>query len=142
MKEEAESWRIFGGYFDTYYYDKSIADGYTLRLMREDIETVYKEKIKDIIDRLTAEFNAKRKDIKIGNAVEESEQYLNALLDYVVADLKKSRLYHGVSSMGGMIVCKSNQQAKNLYELFCKREESEQKPLRAGSYPIRRGHQD
>lgn len=131
LKEEVASWKIFGGYFDTYYYDKSIADGYTLRLMREDIETVYKEKIKDIIDRLTAEFEAKRKDIKIGNEVEESEQYLNALLDYVVADLKKSRLYHGVSSIGGMIVCKTNKQAKNLYELFCKREESEKKPLRA-----------
>ena len=131
LKEEVASWKIFGGYFDTYYYDKSIADGYTLRLMREDIETIYKEKIKDIIDRLTAEFEAKRKDIKIGNEVEESEQYLTALLDYVIADLKKSRLYHGVSSMGGMIVCKTNQQAKNLYELFCKREESEKKPLRA-----------
>ena len=49
----------------------------------------------------------------------------------MIGDLKKSRLYHGVSSMGGMIVCKTNQQAKNLYELFCKREESENKPLRA-----------
>lgn len=131
LKEEVASWKIFGGYFDTYYYDKSIADGYTLRLMREDIETVYKEKIKDIIDRLTSEFEAKRKDIKIGNAVEESEQYLNALLDYVVTDLKKSRLYHGVPSMGGMIVCKTNPQAKLLYELFCKQEKLEEKPLRA-----------
>ena len=44
LKEEVASWKIFGGYFDTYYYDKSIADGYTLRLMREDIETVYKDR--------------------------------------------------------------------------------------------------
>lgn len=131
LKEEVASWKIFGGYFDTYYYDKSIADGYTLRLMREDIETVYKEKIENIIDRLTAEFQAKRKDIKIGVTVEESDPYLNALLDYVVADMKKSRLYHGAPSMGGMIVCKTNNQAKRLYELFCERGEQEKKPLRA-----------
>lgn len=43
LKEERESWRVFGNYIDTYYYDKSISDGYTLKLMREPIETVYKE---------------------------------------------------------------------------------------------------
>ena len=131
LKEEVASWKIFGGYFDTYYYDKSIADGYTLRLMREDIETVYKEKIKDIIDRLTAEFEAKRKDIKIGDAVEESEQYLNALLDYIVTDLKKSRLYHGSPAMAGMIVCKTNPQAQTLFELLNKRRERGETTLRA-----------
>lgn len=131
LKEEVASWKIFGGYFDTYYYDKSIADGYTLRLMREDIETVYKEKIKDIIDRLTAEFEAKRRDIKIGVAVEESDQYLNALLDYVTADLRKSRLYHGTPSMAGMIVCKTNQQAKNIYNILNERVANSDKPLRA-----------
>ena len=48
LKEEAESWRVFGTYIDKYYYDKSISDGYTLKLMREDIETSYKEKITQI----------------------------------------------------------------------------------------------
>lgn len=52
LKEERESWRVFGNYIDTYYYDKSISDGYTLKLMREPIETVYKEKIKSILDKL------------------------------------------------------------------------------------------
>ena len=28
LKEERESWRVFGDYIHTYYYDKSIADGY------------------------------------------------------------------------------------------------------------------
>ena len=45
LREERASWKVFGDYIDTYYYDKSIADGYTLKLMREDIETSYKEKI-------------------------------------------------------------------------------------------------
>ena len=131
LKEEVASWKIFGGYFDTYYYDKSIADGYTLRLMREDIETVYKEKIKNIIDRLTAEFEVKRKDIRIGDTVEESEPYLSALLDYIEADLKKSRLFHDAPDMGGMIVCKTNKQARGIYKLLLGRSEHSQTTLRA-----------
>jgi len=41
LKEEHTSWKIFGEYFHTYYYDKSIQDGYTLKIIREDIETSY-----------------------------------------------------------------------------------------------------
>ena len=37
IREERESWRVFGDYIHKYYYDKSISDGYTLKLMREDI---------------------------------------------------------------------------------------------------------
>lgn len=43
LKAERASWKIFGEYFHTYYYDKSIQDGYTLKIIREDIETSYKE---------------------------------------------------------------------------------------------------
>ena len=32
---------IFGDYIHKYYYNQSIADGYTLRLIREEIETEY-----------------------------------------------------------------------------------------------------
>ena len=32
----------FGDYIHKYYYNASIADGYTLKLIREDIETTYK----------------------------------------------------------------------------------------------------
>lgn len=45
LKEERSSWKIFGNYIHTYYYDKSIQDGYTLKVIREDIETRYKEKL-------------------------------------------------------------------------------------------------
>lgn len=54
LKEERASCRVFGNgeYFHTYYYDKSIADGYTLKIIREDIETSYKEKLSDVYDKL------------------------------------------------------------------------------------------
>lgn len=63
LKEERESWRVFGDYIHTYYYDKSIADGYTCKLMREPIETVYKEKIENILDKLAGQTEVKKSDI-------------------------------------------------------------------------------
>ena len=51
LADERESWKVFGSYFHTYYYDKSIQDGYTLKIIREDIETKYKEKLSAIYER-------------------------------------------------------------------------------------------
>ena len=40
---------LFGNYIHKYYYNKSIADGYTLRLIREEIETTYKMVLKEAL---------------------------------------------------------------------------------------------
>ena len=39
----------FGDYIHKYYYNASIADGYTLKLIREDIETTYKFQLKEAL---------------------------------------------------------------------------------------------
>ena len=52
LREERESWRVFGDYIHTYYYDKSIADGYTLKLIREGIETSYKTELNKTLDEI------------------------------------------------------------------------------------------
>lgn len=52
LKAERASWKIFGNYYHTYYYDKSIEDGYTLKVIREPIETSYKENLSQIYERL------------------------------------------------------------------------------------------
>ena len=80
LREERESWRVFGDYIHTYYYDKSIADGYTCKLMREPVETIYKEKIESILDQLAGNVEVKKSDID-RNKIIEHESYLNALLD-------------------------------------------------------------
>ena len=36
---------VFGDYIHKYYYNRSIADGYTLKLIREGIETTYRIKL-------------------------------------------------------------------------------------------------
>lgn len=120
LKEERESWRVFGDYIDKYYYDKSIADGYTLKLMREPIETVYKEKIEDIIEKLAGNVKVKKSDID-RNKIIEHESYLNALIDYIIDDFRRFRIEQNDSTVGGMIVCKTNPQARELYRLWQKR---------------------
>lgn len=120
LKEERESWRVFGKYIHTYYYDKSIADGYTRKLMREPVETIYKERIESILDELAGGVSVKKSDID-RNKIIEHESYLNALLDYIISDFRRFRTEQDDDSVGAMIVCKTNPQARELYRLWQKR---------------------
>ena len=120
LNEERESWRVFGEYIDTYYYDKSIADGYTLKLMREPIQTVYKEKLTAILDELAGNVEVKKSDIDRDKIIEH-EKYLNALIDYIIDDIRKFRIEKADNTVAAMVVCKTNQQARNFYDLWCKR---------------------
>ncbi|WP_298073091.1 HsdR family type I site-specific deoxyribonuclease [uncultured Bacteroides sp.] len=120
LKEERESWRVFGDYIHTYYYDKSIADGYTCKLMREPVETIYKEKIENILDKLAGDVEVKKSDID-RNQIMEHESYLNALLDYIIADFRRFRREQNDETVGAMIVCRTNPQARELYRLWQER---------------------
>ena len=62
---------VFQRYFHTYYYDRSIADGYTLKIIREDIETSYKERLSEVYDKL--ETLVQKKDIKRAQIIEHDE---------------------------------------------------------------------
>ena len=130
LQEERASWKVFGDYIDTYYYDKSIADGYTLRLMREDIETEYKEKIENILEKLTEDVKVKKSDID-HNQIIESDNYLNALLDYIVHDIQKFRIQQKAPKVAGMIVCETNPQARAMLALFNERFAHADKTMRA-----------
>ncbi len=130
IKEERESWRVFGDYIHKYYYDKSISDGYTLKLMREDVETIYKEEITEILDRLTKEVEVKKSDID-HNVIIEHESYVGAVLKYIFHDIKRSRIQQDAPHMGGMIVCETNPQARKMFEMFKEMQKGEDKPLKA-----------
>ena len=120
LKEERESWRVFGNYIHTYYYDKSIADGYTCKLMREPVETIYKEKIENILDKLAGEVEVKKSDVD-RNKIMEHDSYLNALLDYIISDFRRFRKEQNDEMVGAMIVCRTNPQARELYRLWQER---------------------
>lgn len=124
LDEERATWRVFGKYIHTYYYDKSIADGYTLRLMREPIETYYRERIDDVFTAFASGINVAKKDLtpRQKEEVFECENYLSALYDYINEDFRLFRIRHdGDDSLGAMIVCRSNSQARKLFDLWNRR---------------------
>lgn len=135
LSDERASWRVFGDYIDTYYYDKSIEDGYTLKLIREDIETEYREKITNILEELAGDVEVKKSDVRRTSVIEH-DNYLNGLLDYIFADIRKFRIQKDCPVAAGMIVCETNPQARELYRLIGERNKSDklapgEKPLKA-----------
>lgn len=115
LKEERASWKVFGNYIHTYYYDKSIKDGYTLKIVREDIETSYHEKLSEIYDSI--ENLVQKKDIK-KNYIIEHDQYVKELLRYIISDLKEFREIQGDHTLGGMVICETSEQARKLFAYF------------------------
>jgi len=115
---------IFGGYIHTYYYNASISDGYTLRLIREDIETSYKIRLKEALRQI---------EILKGDAdrrtVYAHQKFAEPMLDYVVEDFLKSRVQFADNSIGAMVVCDSSDQAKKLFEIFINKYNREQDVL-------------
>lgn len=118
LKAERETWKVFGKYYDKYYYDKSIADGFTLRLMREDIETDYKDKLLQIIKKeFPDDIEVKKEDVT-KDMIIESDNYVCTLIDYVKKDLVRFRKMQADQSVAGMIVCESNRQARKLKKMW------------------------
>lgn len=115
LKEERASCKVFGNYLHTYYYDKSIADGYTLKSIREDIETSYKEHLSDVYDKL--ETLVQKKDIRKSEIIEHPS-YVSELARYIMTDLKEFRKIQGDDTLGGMVICETSEQARRLYDVF------------------------
>jgi type I restriction enzyme R subunit len=115
LKEERASWAVFGNYLHIYYYDKSIQDGYTLKIIREDIETKYREKLSEIFEKLDK--LVEKKDVDKDQIVEH-ETYVKELLRYIISDLRNFRIIQGDNTLGGMVICKTSEQARKLFSLF------------------------
>lgn len=100
----------FGDYIHKYFYDKSIADGYTLKIKKENIDTIAKAEIKKNLD-----IEDNRLDDK---DVFESDSYVSCLGRFIEGDFKNFRLQNTDNTIGGMIVCRTNNQAKKVHEWF------------------------
>ena len=113
LGDEFNSKKIFGGYIHKYYYNSSIADGYTLRLIREEIETSYSLLLKEALQAIEIlKGNADRK------TVYAHHKFVEPMLDYIMQDFENSRIAMNENSIGGMVVCDSSEQAKMMYEIF------------------------
>lgn len=99
---------IFGDYIHKYYYNQSIDDGFTLRLMREDIETSYKDNLRVINEEI------QRGDLSKEDIFAHSH-YVEPMLNFILEDFNRARdLVFDDQTIGGMIVCDSSKQAREL----------------------------
>ena len=102
---------VFGEYIHKYYYNKSIADGYTLKLIREGIETSYRAHL----DNTLKEIEAIKGMVK-SEEVYAHPKYVKELTKYIVEDFKKSKIRLGNDTIGSMVVCDSSKQARGVFE--------------------------
>lgn len=113
LGDDYNSKALFGGYIHKYYYNSSIADGYTLRLIREEIETSYKLTLKKALEEIEIlKGHGDRKQVYAHH------QFVEPMLDYIVQDFENARITMNDNSIGGMVVCDSSEQAKMLFEIF------------------------
>lgn len=124
IEKDRLSRNTFGKYIHKYYYNASVADGYTLKLIREDIETSYKIQMKEALKEI---------EILKGNAdkkvIYAHEKFVEPMIDYIVDDFIQSRTRFGDQTIGAMVVCDSSEQATKLFEIFINKYNPEQKTV-------------
>lgn len=102
---------VFGDYIHKYYYNRSIADGYTLKLIREGIETSYRSYLDEALKEVEAiKGMAKKEDIY------SHPKYVSALVKYIVDDYDKTKIRLNDNSIGSMVVCDSSKQARAIFD--------------------------
>jgi len=104
---------IFGDYIHKYYYNRSIADGYTLRLIREEIETKYKLQLKETLEQIKL-----LKGMTHRKLVYAHPKFVEPMLDYIVEDFEDSRVMSGDRTTGAMVICDSSEQAEEMARIF------------------------
>lgn len=98
----------FGDYIHKYFYDKSIADGYTLRIRKEEIDTETKEKIRGELKEAD--------DVDIEDPTNnESPSYIGSICNFIQNDFINFRKSNNDPSTGAMIVGRTNPQARLIY---------------------------
>ncbi|MBP6713600.1 MAG: type I restriction endonuclease subunit R [Aliarcobacter sp.] len=113
LGEDSSSKSLFGDYIHKYYYNSSIADGYTLRLIREEIETNYKLQLKKAVEKIEVlQGDLKKEEIY------SHKNFVEPMLKYIVNDFKNSKIRFDDDSIGAMVICDSSAQAKKMYEIF------------------------
>jgi type I restriction enzyme R subunit len=113
IESDRRSRDTFGNYIHKYYYNASIADGYTLRLIREGIETNYKIQMEQALQ----EIKVLKGDLD-KKKIYAHRRFVEPMLEYIINDFRKSRIILGDDKIGAMVVCDSSEQAKMLYEIF------------------------
>lgn len=102
---------VFGAYIHKYYYNRSIADRYTLKLIREGIATTYRKKMQSALDEIeTMKGSVSKKELY------SHPKYVKELVNYITVDFANSKIRYNDDTIGGMIVCDSSEQARAVFD--------------------------
>ncbi len=137
LGSEYNSKTLFGDYIHKYYYNLSIKDGYTLRLIREEIETNYKLALQEALENIKVlQGNIDKKKLYANH------HFVEPMLDYIVKDMEQARIAMNDNSIGGLVVCDSSDQAKMMFDIFQETYEDKSEPYlsQAAEEPISYGH--
>ena len=104
---------LFGDYIDTYYYNQSIADGYTRRLIREEVVSNYRM----VLQKLLADIKVEKGNVR-RDEIYAHRTFVDPMLEYIIRDFEKSRITFDDPSIGAMVICDSSKQARMMYEIF------------------------
>lgn len=113
LGDDYNSRSLFGDYIHKYYYNASIADGYTLRLIREEIATNYKLVLREALAAVELQKGSVDR-----RQVYAHPSFVEPMLDYIVKDFEKSRSALADASIGGMVICDSADQAQEMHKIF------------------------
>ena len=113
LGDDYNSRALFGDYIHKYYYNASIADGYTLRLIREEIATSYKLSLQAAL----AEVELQQGDIE-KEELYAHPRFVEPMLDYILDDFEHSRAALNDSTIGGLVICDSSKQAREMFKIF------------------------
>lgn len=102
--------QVFGPYIHKYFYNQSIADGYTLKILREPVKTEFRLKMQEVLRDLK-----EVKKLVDMEKVYAHKSYVDPLCDYIVDDYLKSQIALGDESIGAMVVAHSSAQARAIY---------------------------
>lgn len=115
LKEEFKTTDLFYEYIHKYYYNKSIADGYTLKIKKENISTKFKTEIQGLLNIR----EGKEISTKEWEEVTKQPVFVDKLCKYIVEDFDIFRReIHKDMSLGCMLVTSSSEQARSIQEWF------------------------
>ncbi|MGL4484423.1 MAG: type I restriction endonuclease [Anaerovoracaceae bacterium] len=126
LKEDRASSDIFGDYIHKYYYNKSIADGYTLKIRKEDIDIKFRNNIREMVG-LPAEEAEGSMSIppKMWKEIIKAPEFTKQLCEYIQKDYGLFLEIENDRNLGFMIVTAGSEQARDISKWF-----SENTPLK------------
>jgi type I restriction enzyme, R subunit len=115
LKTDFKTTDLFSDYIHKYYYNKSIADGYTLKIKKENISTTFKSEVRGFFEM--------KEDEKISSSqwelVGKEPNFVDKVSKYIEEDFEifRSEIYQDMS-LGFMVVTSSSEQARLMQDWF------------------------